>query len=199
MTPAAFSASYSDWRVIKGRKCVQIVFEITLEKADEAYRVLGGMPIAANEVWCAVARLNEVPAPSSIVATSSIPDAGESQTERGRKFHNNQGEGKAQDAEQNPPQPGQGVRAGADKPKSPAQIAGYLCTLPSFQRFLRWKFPVQWENNRPGIDDEHVAKECIYDICTVTSRSQLTKDNMEWNALHLAFKLWTDHPELEDA
>jgi hypothetical protein len=56
--PAVFSATYSDWRVIKGRKVVQIVFELPLESSDEAYQVLGGMPIAAREKWFGIARLN---------------------------------------------------------------------------------------------------------------------------------------------
>jgi hypothetical protein len=101
-----------------------------------------------------------------------------------------------------------GVSAGDDKPpdlvlrreKSPAQIAGYLCTLGSFQTFLREKFTDQWVPNAvPGRSKEDVAKETLYDICTVTSRTQLTKDNTEWHALQLAFRLWENHPELEDA
>jgi hypothetical protein len=54
----AFSATYSDWRVIKGRKVVQVVFELPLESSDEAYQVLGGMPIAASEKWFGIARLD---------------------------------------------------------------------------------------------------------------------------------------------
>lgn len=57
--PAAFSASYSDWRVIKGRKVVQIVLEVPLEAADHAYNVLGGMPNFGSENWFAVARLKQ--------------------------------------------------------------------------------------------------------------------------------------------
>ncbi len=57
--PAAFSATYSDWKLIKTRKVVQIVFEVGQERADEAYQVLGGMPNPAAEVWCAVARLEK--------------------------------------------------------------------------------------------------------------------------------------------
>ena len=56
--PAAFSASYSDWRVIKGRKVIQVVLEVPLEAADHAYNVLGGMPKFGSEQWFAVARLN---------------------------------------------------------------------------------------------------------------------------------------------
>jgi len=58
MPEAVFKAVYAEWKVIKTRSAVQLVFEIPIEKADEAYQVLGGMPIAANEQWCAIARLD---------------------------------------------------------------------------------------------------------------------------------------------
>lgn len=57
-TAAAFKATYSDWRLIKGRKVVQVVFELPLENANEAYAALGGMPNPAAETWCGIARLN---------------------------------------------------------------------------------------------------------------------------------------------
>lgn len=56
---AAFQATFSDWKLIKGRKVVQVVLEIPLELADQAYRVLGGMPDPGKSVWCAVARLRD--------------------------------------------------------------------------------------------------------------------------------------------
>lgn len=55
----AFRAAYSDWKVVKTRSCVQVVFEVPIELADEAYKVLGGMPQPSKSVWCGVARLNE--------------------------------------------------------------------------------------------------------------------------------------------
>lgn len=64
--PAAFKATYSDWRLIKGRKVVQVVLELPLEAAGEAYDALGGMPRPDREVWCAVARLQEGGAHPSI-------------------------------------------------------------------------------------------------------------------------------------
>jgi hypothetical protein len=57
--PAAFRASYSDWKLIRTRKVVQIVLEVPVEEADAAYQVLGGMPNPAESFWCAVARLDE--------------------------------------------------------------------------------------------------------------------------------------------
>jgi hypothetical protein len=56
-TAAAFKATYSDFKLIRSRKVVQLVFEVPLESANEAYEVLGGMPNPAAEIWCAVARL----------------------------------------------------------------------------------------------------------------------------------------------
>ena len=59
--PAAFSATYSDWKVIKTRQVVQIVLEVPLKAADHAYNVLGGMPNFESEKWFGVARLKEQP------------------------------------------------------------------------------------------------------------------------------------------
>lgn len=55
---AAFRATYSDWKLIRTRKVVQIVLEVPVELAGEAYNVLGGMPNSGEEIWCAVARLD---------------------------------------------------------------------------------------------------------------------------------------------
>jgi len=38
---------------------VQIVLEVPVEQADQAYRVLGGMPNSGEETWVAVARLKQ--------------------------------------------------------------------------------------------------------------------------------------------
>jgi len=57
MKPAAFQATFTDWRLIKGRKVVQLVFEVPVEGADAAYQALGGMPDPGASVWCAIARL----------------------------------------------------------------------------------------------------------------------------------------------
>ena len=57
--PAAFTATYSDWKVIKTRQVVQIVLEVPLKAAGHAYNVLGGMPNFESESWVAVALLNK--------------------------------------------------------------------------------------------------------------------------------------------
>ena len=57
--PAAFEATYSEWRLIKTRQAIQIIFEVPLHRSDEAYQVLGGMPQPGSEQWFAIARLQQ--------------------------------------------------------------------------------------------------------------------------------------------
>lgn len=61
--PAAIRASFSDFRIIKGRKQAQLILEVPIEEADNALAVLGGVPQPHSERWVAVARLNGVEKP----------------------------------------------------------------------------------------------------------------------------------------
>lgn len=54
-SPMAFRATYADWKLIKTRGVVQVVFEVPLADSDAAYDVLGGMPNPANETWFGIA------------------------------------------------------------------------------------------------------------------------------------------------
>lgn len=56
--PAAFSAAYSDWKLVRTRSTVQIVFEVPVEAAGHAYQVLGGMPAQDKSLYFAIARLD---------------------------------------------------------------------------------------------------------------------------------------------
>jgi hypothetical protein len=74
---SSFLATYSDFRLIKGRKVCQFVFEVPLEGANTAYEVLGGMPNPAAECWCAIARLD----PHKVGGVATTPrDAGRDRT-----------------------------------------------------------------------------------------------------------------------
>jgi hypothetical protein len=55
---AAIRGTFSDFRLIKGRKCAQVIVEIPIEEADAALSVLGGIPQPASERWIALAPLN---------------------------------------------------------------------------------------------------------------------------------------------
>lgn len=58
-SPAAFRATYSDWKLVKTRGVVQVIFEVPLADSDTAYEILGGMPNHANERWFGIAALRQ--------------------------------------------------------------------------------------------------------------------------------------------
>lgn len=171
MTAAAFQAAYSDWRIVKGRKVIQVVFELPLEAADTAYQVLGGMPIGASEIWCAIARLTDpepqrAPSPSSSVAAS--------------------------------PRPEPGIPVGADKyvpaPDGPrkfaalpyAQQAAMRCREPIYRVFLR-------EMCAKGTTTHDECAEAIRDLCEVESRADIragTDAEAKWLELEKWFDAW---------
>lgn len=55
--PAAILATFSDLKLIRGRKVAQLVFEVPIEEAQKATNALG-FPNAAAEKWCAIALTN---------------------------------------------------------------------------------------------------------------------------------------------
>ncbi len=57
--PAAIRATFADFKLIKGRRVAQLVFEVPIEEADKATQTLGGMPQPATERWCGIALLQQ--------------------------------------------------------------------------------------------------------------------------------------------
>ncbi len=55
---AAFQALYADWKLIKTRGVCQVVLEFDISNEHHVYKVLGGMPNPAAEVWVGVACLD---------------------------------------------------------------------------------------------------------------------------------------------
>lgn len=171
MTEAAFQATYAEWKVIKTRACVQLVFEIPIEQADAAYQVLGGMPIAAKEVWCGIARLKDK------VSRQPPPAA----------------ENKPGPATSSPSVPAEPVRADKERRKfddlAPAQQAGILCGEQAFRKFLSEKFGRLW------LITQNDPAAVVREICEVNSRAEIKPDNALWAALVLSYRLWQREPE----
>lgn len=55
--PAAFRGTYADWKLVKTRGVIQVIFEVPLADSDAAYDVLGGMPDGSKERWFGIAAL----------------------------------------------------------------------------------------------------------------------------------------------
>ena len=65
--PRVLRARYADWRPVKGRKVLQLIFEVPLEQQEEALTMLGA-PLPDRDMWAAIARLEEgatIPRPAA--------------------------------------------------------------------------------------------------------------------------------------
>ena len=58
MTASAFQATFADFRLIKGRKVGQLIFELPIEAVDAALETLGGVPRPDRESWVGIARID---------------------------------------------------------------------------------------------------------------------------------------------
>lgn len=54
--PAIIKATFSEWRMVKGRKVLQIICEVPLEAQAEVFGALGA-PMPDTDTWVAIARL----------------------------------------------------------------------------------------------------------------------------------------------
>lgn len=170
---AAFSATYSDWKLVRTRKVVQIVLEVPVELADQAYAVLGGMPDPGKSVWCAVARLKE----------------GGEATAESRTTASVVGREKSSGADETSPAPAAPGRA-----RTMAEQAGYLCTLPAF-----WKFLSEEGYISGLVASSEAAAFVVRRLCDVESRADIksgTHAATRWRQIAADFRVWEMHPEL---
>ena len=171
---SAFQATYSDWRLVRSRKVVQIVLEVPLEAADQAYAVLGGMPNPGSETWVGVARIN--PAHTRAEEPPESPGAAR--------------EGARESVRATEPAPDVGRPARAKRKfeeMPPAAQAGMLCNEESFRRYLR-------ECGNGPVEDKDTAASVVRWICMVDSRSDISNDNRNWPALVRGYRAWMREP-----
>lgn len=60
--PAIIAATFSDWRPVKSRKVLQLIFEVPVEETEKVLTALGA-PMPHEEHWCSIALLREEPKP----------------------------------------------------------------------------------------------------------------------------------------
>ena len=76
----AFQATFSDFRLVKGRKVAQLVFEVPIEAADAALQTLGGVPRPDQEAWVGIARID----PKNLTSDARKPST---EPKERRRFH----------------------------------------------------------------------------------------------------------------
>lgn len=141
--PDALSATFSDWRTVKGRKQLQLIFEVPLEQQAEVLQILGA-PMPDNPIWVGIALLNSA-APSAESGRDSAPPAASTP------------EAEAQ---------------GRDRPRRPfhtlprSQQAGMLCADEKFQRWLGTKVGQR-------LPSSEQAAAAVRFLCVVQSRAEL--------------------------
>lgn len=192
----AFRAAYADWKLIKTRGVVSISFEVPLNESHLAYEALGGMPVAAKEIWCAVARLHARPQDGSANLAGGIaPNVGgdhEVIKKATRQAVSVKG------ASSDEPEPG------CSRPREKtawrdmrlANQAGMLCAEVPFQRFLSERLKYE----KPFTADE--AAHHIRRHCNVASRSDIRADSTSgkrWERLVAEYRAWMHAPEFADA
>lgn len=59
MMDAAIRATFAEWRMVKTRKVLQLVFEVPLEQQAGVLTTLGA-PMPDAEIWCGIARLTGI-------------------------------------------------------------------------------------------------------------------------------------------
>jgi hypothetical protein len=164
--PAAFRAVYSDFKLVKTRGVIQVIFELPVEQSDAAYEVLGGMPVAGKERWFGIAAIK-----SEAEVMSTEPESNSTKP--------------ATRPDQEPPRPDLAKRAFRDL--QPAQQAGIRCGEPSFQLFLTELYK---DDFHEAAGDR---AECIRLICGVSSRAELDtnhKARVIWHQLNDRYEAW---------
>jgi hypothetical protein len=110
----AFSGTYADWKLIKTRSVVQVVFEIPVENSNAVLQVLGGMPDGTR--WFGIAPINLSPPVEKEKPAEPRPTT--------------------------PKSPAGAKRDWRDIP--PPQQAGIRCDEPIFAAFLKEQHPLNW-------------------------------------------------------
>jgi hypothetical protein len=58
MSAPAIKATFSDFKLVRGRKIAMLIFEVPIEGADQALDTLGGVPNPAKEIWVGIAPID---------------------------------------------------------------------------------------------------------------------------------------------
>lgn len=158
--PLAFRASYADWKLVKTRGVVQVVFEVPLHDSQAAYDVLGGMPQPSKEHWFAIAAIRN---------PEAIPGASDPQPDPISQ-----------------PRPDRAKRDFRDLP--PSQQAALRCNEPIFQAFLKEEYPDEWHEAVDAADC--VRMICNVSSRAFLDQPANHTNRMIWHALDSQYQAW---------
>lgn len=172
---AAIRAEYTDWKLIRTRSTVQIIFEIPVARSSEAFDCLGGMPDPSKSIWCAIARLKEG-------------------DETGQ-----QAQAAPSEAEPHPPTPSS-AQPRSWRDLSYPQQAGIRCSEEAFRKFLSEKIApdADFDSCCTTPAATELAASIVRTYCLVQSRGDIRPNHPSarlWRELEDKFQTWMHHPE----
>lgn len=202
MTPIC--ATFSDFRLVKGRKVCQLVCEVPLEQADAALAALGGLPNPHAERWVGIVPLKAQPQGqdnSGSAPSPSLADAADSPAAASDVGSTRSG---SPLTAQSPQAPARGAAEPATKPKkrwedySPSQQAAIAGQRADFHGWLWDAGPsARWDGQRVVDATEFVTPAAyIRWYCGVSSRSDLDTNPeaaKRWRELHSMFTADTQY------
>lgn len=176
----AFSASYSDFKLVKTRGCVQIIFEVPVEQSTAVLKILGGMPTPAEEKWFGIAPLDP-----KLMRESEVTLNPRNQPTVSEQHKTAPAIALVPHTERSRAHPKQ-----AWNDIAPSQQAGIVCNDTQFWKFLQ----------AHGVDvhDADSAANYVRTLCRVTSRSAFNSDEAaagRWRSLVGNYRNWQRAPE----
>jgi hypothetical protein len=157
--PAVIQATFSDWRTVKGRKQLQLIFEVPLEQQGEVLAMLGA-PEPSNPRWYAIA---EMMTEKQLIG--ALEDKGYIPKEQ-----------------PSPSRDSNSTAAGAKRSWNelpPATQAGIRCGEKAFQKFVTENGYAP-DDLGPEISGEDLARAGILHYCSIKSRSELSVNDYAW-------------------
>lgn len=156
MSDAAILATFSDLKLIRGRKVAQLIFEVPIEDAQKATNALG-FPDPAGEQWYGIARVS---------TGGQTPRHGA----KGRE------EGLTPPVEPNPGPAVQGIGPGkggaalgaAAPPKPNSTRAVMMAKDPEFWEYLRY-------SGLSVVESAEAAEAHLKFLCNVSSKKELNE------------------------
>lgn len=180
------SADFASWRTIQGRRVLQLVMEIPIERGEDALRKLG-LPMPGESKWCAIALLENNGSANVSGATS------QKQTQRPSSAI------EAQDGHHGgTPSPitVSTAETGTSETQAPArksfasltltQQSGIRCADALFQEFLK-------------VENEKDAAEYVRLYCGIASRSELPAFPDRWHDLEGKYQSWLTDRKFAEA
>jgi hypothetical protein len=144
--PAAIRAVFSEWRMVKTRKVLALIFEVPLEQQAEVLTMLGA-PMPDAEIWCAIARL----------ATGAEKDAAQTQSNKAQAAMDASQRGKERYKESTPMQ----------------QALIRAARLPADERFRAW---VAAEYGTSIVEEDTAVRYIQERCCAGESRRLIAED-----------------------